>query len=190
MAKTQIAAKSPADIVRERIEAEKARPSNQAIIEAAKLDTRTPEERAADEPNTVDVDEADLDAADLLADMSEGSAFANVDKAEFDLSEGPAPSEDPELVAARKAQFDRAAEFEKKREETRARKAAMLAGVPTAQAIPDSHIGVAGDIPEVFYRYATALPPTTPDEHIMCGYGSIKLTVGDFRRLVGLPTRT
>lgn len=152
---------SPADAVKAKLEAEEA---------------------AAKQENTVEVDEADLDAADA---EEKGSP----EKAEFDLSEGK-PSEDPELAAKRAEMFKRAEEFERQRAESRDRKAALLAGATPQATIPTEHVGGAGEIPDVFYRYATAFPHTTPDEHILCGYASIKLTVGDFRRLVGLPTRS
>lgn len=155
------------------------------IVKAQLQPMKTAEEKAADEANTVEVDEADLDAADA----AESDDTAKTEAAEFDLSEGK-PSEDPEIVAKRKAAFERAEAFEKQRAESRDRKAALLAGAMPQVRIPESHIGGAGEIPEVFYRYATAFPHTTPDEHILCGYASIKLTVGDFRRLVGLPTRS
>lgn len=154
-----------------------------ADIAKAKLQPmKTAEEKAADEPNVAEVDEADLDAADA----EEGP---QPPVAEFDLSEGK-PSEDPAIVEARKAAFERAELFERQREESRQRKAAMLAGAVSPVTIPSTHVGGEGEIPEIFYRYATAFPHTTPDEHIVCGYGSIKLTIGHFRRLIGLPTRT
>lgn len=155
------------------------------IVKAQLQPMKTAEEKAAEQPNTVEVDEADLDAADA----AESDGIAKIEAAEFDLSEGK-PSEDPELAAKRAEMFKRAEEFERQRAESRDRKAALLAGAITPAKIPESHIGGAGEIPEVFYRYATAFPHTTPDEHILCGYASIKLTVGDFRRLVGLPTRS
>lgn len=144
------------------------------------------EEAAAKQENTVEVDEADLDAADAA---EKGSPDVATIPAEFDLSEDPV-SQDPELAAKRAAAFKRAEEFEKLRAESRDRKATMLAGATFPAKIPEGHIGGGGEIPEIFYRYAAAFPHTTPDEHILCGYASIKLTVGDFRRLVGLPTRS
>lgn len=155
---------TPADIVKAKLEAEK-----------SELDIAT------DQPNAVDVDEADLDAAD------EVEAGSGTTKQLIDLSEDPV-SEDPELVAKRKAAFARAEAFERKLEEDRQRKINRLAGV--VQPAPHPVVAIGDhEIPEVFYKYATAIPSTTPDEHVLCGYGSIKLRVGDFRRLVGLPSR-
>lgn len=155
------------------------------IVKAQITQPVDPIEKAVAEDPAIEIDEADLDAADAAE-----QGVVTAPKVEFDLSEGPAPSEDPELVEKRRAAFKRAEEFEKRQEESRQRKAAMLAGALPKITIPEEHIGGGGDIPEIFYRYATAFPHTTPDEHIVCGYGSIKLTVGDFRRLIGLPTRT
>lgn len=142
---------------------------------------KSEEELAMLEANAVEIDEADLDAADA-AEMA-----SDAPKEVIDLSEDPV-IEDPEIAAKRKEMFRRAAEFEAKREADRQRKADRLAGRFEQPAPPTVDLG-AGEIPEVFYKYATAIPATTPDEHVLCGYGSIKLRVGDFRRLVGLPSR-
>lgn len=141
------------------------------------------EEAALAEANTTNVDEADLDAAD---EMEENPDLSPKDV--IDLSEDPV-NEDPAVVEARRQAFARAEAFERKREEDRARKQAALAGQVIPAAIPVAHVGESPTIPDVFYQFGTALPTTTPDEHVMCGYGAIKLRVGDFRRLIGLPSR-
>ena len=130
--------------------------------------------------------EADLDAADASETVEQpipGAVYKPLEEEELS-------AEEIERRRLRQEAFDRALAFEEREKKAKLQKMAKMAGQPDpTMAQPVEVERLAKGVPDVFYQYALALPPTTPDEHVLCGFGSIKLKVGDFRQLIGLPNR-
>lgn len=105
-------------------------------------------------------------------------------------------AEDPEIVAERKRRFERAEAFEREKERRLAgRRSSAPAYIPEDDEAPqqssDGKVTVTMDAGafDIVRKLAMALPLSTPPEHVMCGYGGIKISVGTIRAIAGVRMR-
>lgn len=177
MAKTP-AAESPADKVKRELAEKKAAEQQQTA------DTLTAEEQAA------------LDAADQQEALNAQTAEnlnAERDKPADDLSSGKPDEEDPAIVAERKRRFEAAEAFER----THPRRTVQAGAGSVPRVAPRAPVDEVSDAESIasqaaydkVRQLALSYPISTPPEHIICGYGGIKLTVGDIRALGGVRLR-
>lgn len=136
----------------------------------------------------------DLGEADDQLTEEEQAAVDNAD------SNDSPPSEDPEVVAQREEKFRRAQEFEARKRARNSETAPIAAAEsdqddpdfgPNVQRIDDDFVAIR--VPRAAFNaihaLASAIPSTTPREHVMCGHGSNKLKVGAIRDLAGFRSR-
>lgn len=106
--------------------------------------------------------------------------------------ENQKPEEDPEIVAERQRRFERAEAFEaemaRRRGKTTGSTMSALNPSPVDSADPSTTMQINVDKAafDVIHRLALSLPLSTPPEHVLCGYGGIKITVGVVRALAGV----
>lgn len=200
MAKTATA-ESPADRVKRELAEREQREKEAAEAAAAQqtADNLTDEERAA--LDKADAEESVEKAAtrELLLQSNAGKDVADelaAAKARIaELEAQKAPEEDPELAAERRRRFERAEQFEKEMAAKRGKVAGSTLGAlnpsPVDAADPSTTMQVTVDKAafDVIHRLALSLPLSTPPEHVLCGYGGIKITVGVVRALAGVRMR-
>lgn len=200
MAKTP--AESPADRAKRELAEKKAK--EQAEIEAAQAEQPTQDSLTDEEAAAL----AEADAEDELAqntirevqgsnaDTARASRLHDLQLPDTDAQE----TEDPAIVAERRARFARAEAFERQQEQRRAavQRAAerQIPDERAAEAIfgTEENDGkvikrVDAEAFDFIYRMAVAMPMTTPNEHVLCGYGPFRLTVGHIRKLANVSLR-
>jgi len=177
-------AESPADRVKRELAEREQREKEaaEASQEQPTADTLTDAEKAA------------LDAADETdRDVESELAAARARIAELESQK--APEEDPEVVAERRRRFERAEQFERDMAAKRAKISGsalnQLNPSPIDAADPSTTMQITVDKVafDVIHRLALSLPLSTPPEHVLCGYGGIKITVGTIRALAGVRMR-
>lgn len=188
---------SPADRVkREMAEREqREKEAAEAASQQKTADTLSPAEqaavKAAEEQSAKDKELASLRDQLVKKEKELEGAKSHIST----LQEDAAKEEDPAIVEERRRRFERAEQFER---EHRRPRADIMPKQPTSE--DDERVNVTGsgdrrtvsmsvETFEKIYKLATSIPLSTPPEHIMTGYGGVKLTVGMIRDMAGVRMR-
>jgi len=200
---------SPADRVKREM-AEKEQREKEAAEAAAKQQTSdklsAEEQKAVDQADADDAKEAELKR--LRNELEKRDKELEGAKKHISALQEPPVDEDPAIAEERRARFARAEEFERQRqlrsetlrsnlgrqsEDIRAGRGRSLSNFDAEGPMTGDgdrvSVSMSRETYDVIYKLATSLPLSTPPEHVMCGYGGIKINVGMIRDMAGVRMR-